>query len=78
MPENFAVIVAPLHTTEYGEAMKRLTELQAQGFKVMQRDILPLYDFQAKMDRPYCVFWLERSMMALVANPEPVASIVNL
>lgn len=74
MPDNFAVVVAPLHTTEYETAMHKLTELQAQGFNVMQRDTMMLYDAEKRMEVPYCVYWLERPMMSLVANPEPIAT----
>lgn len=77
MPDNFAVVVAPLHTIEYEAAMHELTELQAQGFKVMQQNVIILHDSQLKVDVPYCVYWLERPMMTLVANPEPIATITT-
>lgn len=60
--ENFAVIVAPLYTAEYTDAMKRLTELQAEGFKVTQQNVIILHDAQLRVDNPYCVYWLEKPL----------------
>ena len=62
---NFAVVVAPLHTTQYEDAMMRLTELQDQFFEVKQMNLMLLpYVGEARTieSYPYAVYFLERTV----------------
>lgn len=69
IPDNFAVIVAPLHNADYNLAMSKLTEYQAHKFKVTQQNVIILHNWETEKDEMYCVYWLERPMMASVADP---------
>lgn len=66
MNENFAVVVAPLYTDEYISAMQKLTQLQVEGFKVTQQNVIILHDQQLRVDVPYCIYWLERPLPQLI------------
>jgi hypothetical protein len=59
---NFAVVVAPLHTKDYIDAMKRLTELQKEGFTVSQRNVIIMYDDTVRKELPFCIYWLEKPL----------------